>query len=412
MSVSAPLPQSLLRPFYPALNGMRGMAILLVYFDHYGSLIPGFAWMRGGWIGVDLFFVLSGFLITGGLYDTVGEARFFGSFYAKRALRIFPLYYGFWTLALFLASMQVAALPPGWWLWLVYAGNLKTFGQVIHDQLFSLHALYLQGDRLVIPVEINHFWSLCVEEQFYLVWPLLVYLIRNRRRLMGVCFWLTGVSLLARILIYLLAPQAVALSEFSYHQTYVRMDGLFLGAFLALWLRAKGPSRLKYRPMLLLSSVVSVGGFVGYLVYLAKASGWQSALTSDLGSPWSSTVALTLAPLLGVALLLGCLPARSWVARVCSFRPLQELGRISYGFYLLHLLPSALLISWVDYHHPRRSRLLVVTVWFVACWALAWLSHRYFESPFLRLKDRIARSASPTHERLPTEPREIEVSAA
>ncbi len=82
-----------------------------------------------------------------------------------------------------------------------------------------------------------------------------------------------------------------------------------------------------------------------YLVYLAKASGWQSALTTDLGSPWSSTAALTLAPLLAVALLLGCLPAESWFARVCSFRPLQDLGRISYGFYLLHLLPYALLVN-------------------------------------------------------------------
>ena len=412
-AASSPLPRTLLQPtllqpFYPALNGMRGIAILLVYLDHYGFAVPGFAWLQGGWIGVDLFFVLSGFLITGGLFDTVGERRYLPSFYAKRALRIFPLYYGFWTAALFLASVQMLALPPGWWLWLLYAGNLKTLQQVVHGDLFSLHALYLQGNHVVIPVEINQFWSLCVEEQFYFVWPMVVYFTRDRRRLMGLCILLAAMSLVGRIGIFIFAPHAVAFSEFSYHQTYVRMDGLSMGAFLALWLRGTGPSRLRYRPMLVASASVSLGGFCGYLLYsFVHTRNWQSALTRDLGSPWSSTVALTLAPLLGVALLLACLPGRSWIARACSFRPLQELGRISYGFYLLHLLPYGFLMSLLDVHHPRRSSVLVVTGWFAACWALSSMSYRYFESPFLRMKDRLARSASPTHHRLPTEPREV-----
>jgi len=103
---------SLIKPFYPALDGLRAIAILMVFAVHYGPFIRDFSLFKWGWVGVDLFFVLSGFLITGILYDTLHEPHFFRSFYIRRTLRIFPLFYGFWVLLLILSARVRAYIHP------------------------------------------------------------------------------------------------------------------------------------------------------------------------------------------------------------------------------------------------------------------------------------------------------------
>ena len=159
--------------FIPALDGLRGIAIILVMLHHFTYYRPtsGIDALIGsvlffGWTGVDLFFVLSGFLITGILLDTRGSERYFTSFYARRTLRIFPLYY----LVLFLAFVVLpkfpavhpvlagqADVPPQWPYWL-YLTN------------FSI------ADRGWVHGWVDVAWSLAIEEQFYLVWPLVIWL--------------------------------------------------------------------------------------------------------------------------------------------------------------------------------------------------------------------------------------------
>jgi peptidoglycan/LPS O-acetylase OafA/YrhL len=156
----------------PALDGLRGIAILSVMLLHFTNAIaalPGsptsaarsvFGW---GWTGVDLFFVLSGFLITGILLDSKGHPLYFRSFYARRALRIFPLYYA----ALFLFFVVPRAIPS----------VPATYSFAWHDQrwfwfyLGNFHPLGPDAKQFI-----GQFWSLAIEEQFYLVWPLLIWL--------------------------------------------------------------------------------------------------------------------------------------------------------------------------------------------------------------------------------------------
>ena len=112
--------RSLIKPHYPALNGMRGLAIIMVFTVHYGRYAVDPKWIWWLWTGVDLFFVLSGFLITGILYDSREEPRYFRNFYIRRALRIFPLYYGFFLLVYLLKPLLGLSFDHNFWSNLVY----------------------------------------------------------------------------------------------------------------------------------------------------------------------------------------------------------------------------------------------------------------------------------------------------
>jgi len=167
--VSAAIPLS--RRNLPGLDGVRGLAILAVMLTHISlQTIALNPMLRGlfalGWSGVDLFFVLSGFLITGILLDTHQCANYFRSFYARRVLRIFPLYFGFLTVALlvfpYVVSPEFMPAPSHRWMYVCYVANWLPHAQ--------WHVL-------------THFWSLCVEEQFYFIWPLVVLLFGPRRLL-------------------------------------------------------------------------------------------------------------------------------------------------------------------------------------------------------------------------------------
>lgn len=116
--------RSLIRPFYPALNGLRAVAILMVFVNHYGALAIGRTIPLMFWPGVDLFFVLSGFLITGILYDSRESERYFRDFYTRRALRIFPLYYGFFVLVRILKPLLHLVYSPLFWSNWLYVSNL------------------------------------------------------------------------------------------------------------------------------------------------------------------------------------------------------------------------------------------------------------------------------------------------
>src|SRR5258706_11472560 len=174
------------RPRLPGLDGLRGLAILMVMMVHFGGTtehgITGAAlWFSrltgAGWCGVDLFFVLSGFLITGILYDAKGAPGGLRNFYARRVLRIFPLYYGTLVVLFVILPLLAPGPNPGLekvaqqqgWLWLYLSNFAAVF---IGDHTFA-GGLVQAGD----------FWALAIEEQFYLVWPLVVLTLRRGNRL-------------------------------------------------------------------------------------------------------------------------------------------------------------------------------------------------------------------------------------
>jgi peptidoglycan/LPS O-acetylase OafA/YrhL len=215
----------------PVLDGWRGFAILVVVIHNAGVLLwhlhPGahpsvaiaHTVLDAGWVGVQLFFVLSGFLITGILLDDLGSPKFFRDFYIRRSLRIFPLYFAFLFLALIVVptlgldpSVAQEAEADGLWYWL-YLANWKPLLELDNGPL-------------------RHLWSLAVEEQFYLVWPLLVYS-SGVRRFRWIAAGVVAGSIVSRAFMYEWGPD----STYLYYFTNARADSLALGALMAIALR-------------------------------------------------------------------------------------------------------------------------------------------------------------------------------
>jgi peptidoglycan/LPS O-acetylase OafA/YrhL len=361
----------------PRLDGIRGVAILAVMVFHFSffeeAVKADDAWhllSGAGWMGVDLFFVLSGFLITGILVDSVESERYFRTFYARRVLRILPLYYGFVILRFHLAPLLVphqrtpvleAALP---WYW-TYTQNF----------------LYARGGFAAAPFGTSRFWSLAVEEQFYIVWPFVVWLLR-RRTLMWVCVGMIVASIAVRLAMLADGASLVAVSVV----TPACLDGLAVGAFIALAMREEG----------------GIGGLVRpsrYLAILAAAILLGVAIVDrgfDQHQPAMLAAGMTPIALLGGAVLVGTLvaPVGSRLVRVFDSRVLRAFGKYSYGLYVLHnLAPTALsaiglrpaMIPVVAGSIVPRVLVTNAVDIAVAC-ALALLSWNLWEKHFLKLK--------------------------
>jgi len=368
------------RAFYPALDGLRAIAFLMVFMEHYLE----FPW---GWAGVDVFFVLSGFLITGILFDSLDDPYRVRNFYVRRTLRIFPLYYGI-MLALVLSWPLI---HWQWsWAWMVWPGYLGNFARFFHPYALNTPAQYLVDFQPVgvlppwpIHLYLGHFWSLCVEEQFYLIWPWLVFAIRDRRKLILCC----GVTLLLglplRLLGQHLLPVWMLKGEVLYRATPFRLDALLLGGLLALILR--GPhARTLLRAARLLTPVI-----LAAVIYLISAALYQHIFYREPTYPaWKFTWGLSLVDFLSALLILTAIQPVSIVYRALNRKPLRWLGRISYGAYVLHDIPHTLYIKGATRISPPHFRLLVPVLAFVFTLLFAWISFQFFESPFLNLKER------------------------
>jgi peptidoglycan/LPS O-acetylase OafA/YrhL len=349
----------------------------MVFFFHYGmsahtnSRIVDFAliFAYGGWMGVDLFFVLSGFLITGILLDTRHDPKYFRNFYARRALRIFPLFYG--VLFLLLALTPVLHLQ---WRWghaalFFYAGNI---------------ASHIDPSLNLLPpaVLLVHLWSLAVEEQFYLIWPLVVLWVGNRRKLLTTCLGMIGVSFLLRCLLVWRFP--IAGQEWAYGELPTHCDGLLCGAMAAVLVRSHDLATLVRRTRIpfLLSAIL--------LATLA----WHE------GGLGYHTVGMTLFvyPLLAVlftCILLRTLKAGTFFSRLGQMRVLRFFGKYSYGMYIYHLLffplVSRLMPPLQRWLHSRAlgGAAYVLLVLAMTC-VVSVLSFQLYERHWLRLKSRFS----------------------
>lgn len=361
----------------PALDGIRGVAIVLVVVYHsflYGGMEPtvavdrAFYWLgRVGWSGVDLFFVLSGFLITGILCDAKGGDGYFRNFYARRILRIFPLYYGF--LFLWFVLIPAVGLGPQFislpqdqaWYW-TYLVNVQ---------------LTFQGwpeDRALV-----HFWSLGVEEQFYLIWPLVVFVLR-RSTLKGACLGMVIGGIGVRV-----ALRAIAGPTAAYVLTPARMDALALGGLLAVIAREPGGllGLARWARPVVFASLASLG-----LLFL-----WRGGLR--FGDRVVQTAGFTLLALLsGGILVIGVTsPAQSAAGRLLAHRFLRLLGRYSYALYVFHhpiMLYAGLVFGAASFPRLAGSQvpgqLVFTAVTASISLAAAALSWHLYESQFLKLK--------------------------
>ncbi len=381
------LPPSENKRFYPALDGLRALAVLMVFFEHYGGpSIPGANW---GWAGVDIFFVLSGFLITGILYDTRNTAHRFRNFYARRTLRIFPLYYGVLLFGLLLTPIFHWLWNPAWLLWFVYLGNYARF-IYLHNPLFARGAIeHLVGQHhthMLGFLYLGHFWSLCVEEQFYLVWPCLVFLIRDRVRLRNLCITVCVLTLVARIICVFTVPHAFLAAEFLYRITPLRADALLLGGLVALSLRGPNRERLLRlaRPLLLCEAAL----FVVFEVLYPHVSGTHQIYDPNTTGPVLSTIGFTLVDLFAATLILAILQPSPGLYRLFNLKSARQLGQISYGFYVYHDLFHYVYLGAAHHivGHNHWAIPVAALIGLVCTTAIAYGSFRYFESPFLKLK--------------------------
>lgn len=304
----------------PQLDGIRGLAILGVIASH---LFPGnphsaatgavaFLFAFGA-TGVDLFFVLSGFLITGILYDSLRDPHFFRKFYARRILRIFPLYYG----VLVVCTLAGLAYGISW-----------------NQEMWSL-GLYLQNTSLVAvpiaiytgPLPLAHFWSLAVEEQFYLVWPLLVYLTRTRLNLLRICAFSLVICPLARLGFWMQGA-----GYFTVHNnTFCRADTLLAGAALALLLRSRAHDQvLRVAPFLTIPFILAT-------LLLRPAIPPGGGIHPAFWPTFQLAFRYTLMAIGYVGLIAWSL-ASSMGRRLFEIRSLRSLGKYSYGLYVLHLI--------------------------------------------------------------------------
>jgi len=377
------------RVFYPALDGLRAVALLLVFFQHYAS-IP---W---GWSGVNLFFVLSGFLITGILFDTRDDAHRARNFYVRRTLRIFPLYYGVFLVLLLLYPLVHWQWTSSWIAWPLYFGNFLILRSPAVLDGNSMQALSAYGRLTCVrfsqsTVYLGHFWSLCVEEQFYLFWPWIVFWLRSRRALVWFCGVTIVVVPLLRVVAQHLAPSWMLQAGILDRLTPFQLDSLLLGGLIALLWRDRHRERL-----LAAAKIVSALCAIAALIYLAVTM-YQSAPNWRAGyhyPTWENTWGLCFINIFAAAMILCALLPGSTLYRALNLRPLRWLGRISYGAYVLHDIPHRLyenVIALMSRHSTLVASHKGPTSTVLALCStvlLAWLSFRFFESHFLNLKDR------------------------
>jgi peptidoglycan/LPS O-acetylase OafA/YrhL len=365
---------------YKVLDGFRGLAILLVFAYHafHSSHLFSFParaleWFGScGWMGVDLFFVLSGFLITGILTASVGTPRYFRNFYIRRSLRIFPLFYGVLLLSFALTPVLHLEWHRGHLAYLVYFQNIEVF-------LSPVNVEY------VLPsIDLSHFWSLAVEEQYYLLWPVTIWLIRDERKIMRLCLFLVMLSLVLRLTLLVALPSEVAWG-WIYKMLPTHWDGLLLGSWLAVARRRWSVHELITRTRWPVACSVAI---IAAILVSTRSLDYHTNPMASIGYP---AIAVTF-----TGLLLRCLVAGSWEFHFFSLGFLRFMGRYSYGIYVYHRLFSPMLtpgLYWLEakLHSRMGGAAVFLLLWFVGSIAIAVLSYKYFETPFLNLKDRLAK---------------------
>ena len=390
----------------PLLDGIRGIAILLVLWVHFvpDIVIPirALEWLRktatAGWTGVDLFFVLSGFLITGILLDTKDFPHFFRNFYGRRFLRIFPLYYAALVFALVILptllhsenGVQLAHAAP--WLW-SYCANIGWMLQAPPRTPWPADGIDLRG-----------FWSLSIEEHFYLLWPLVIAWASLRQlklfcvalfcfSLFARCFWIATFSADTLIIV----------------QTPFRLDPLLAGAFLAISMRDGSSSDL-----IRSAKWVAIASAGPLIVFFVMMKGLWSA-------HWlMETVGVTLCALFFASAMLLIVTSRSeWPSRVLDTTVLRFFGKYSYGLYITHGFVIMGLGKWVSQSYwldatgsPVLATINIVVIKLAASIAGAMLSWHLMEKHFLRLKGHFGQKTTVPITRGSTLPKDRAVLAA
>lgn len=347
----------------PALDGVRGCAIVLVLIFHClkTSILP-FSLISGiGWVGVNLFFVLSGFLITGILIDTKGGKNNIITFYLKRVLRIFPLYY----LALFI--FFIVLLIPG-----IEDINSYLDSRYLDDIFYFL--TYTQNIRFAfkgwgVTDILNHFWSLAIEEQFYLFWPFVIMIAKNNKIIL-----ISIVFVLTSLIIRNIYPE----NPYSYVFTLARFDALAIGSISAILIRKNIPLLNKY----LLYTFIITLAILTFVILLTQSVSLSNVHFVKYGYTLFDILFASSIILIFDTKRIGTITSHFFNARFLRF-----LGKYSYGIYVYHWLLYRGLYTFLEakfslakiYIFPFLAVVILTSV----------LSYHLYEKRFLKYKSRI-----------------------
>jgi peptidoglycan/LPS O-acetylase OafA/YrhL len=347
----------------PELDGIRAIAIWMVMVMHalvafpYPASIPKpvLLVIGHGWLGVDLFFVLSGFLITGILLDAKGKPRYFKTFYARRFFRIMPLYF---TLVI------------------VWSFFYRSYGSY-----FVLSSVFLANLAPLFHIRAPHgpstLWSLAIEEQFYLVWPLLVLLL-SRRKLLAVAVALVVLEPFIRGIHAYRGMNA----QLIYNLTWCRCDGLALGALFAIWVRSK---RFSVK-----SSYVVAAALLGALLLLTVGGSFWGLMKGYTVA--SASLRYTQAYMFYGAVFALVLAHQGsiWTAPL-RWKFMQLSGALSYCLYLIHVSIGEVYQRLIgnSLGTTMATTLLRAVVMIGTAFLVAMVSKRFLEDPCMRLKDKL-----------------------
>lgn len=355
----------------PQLDGLRGLAILLVTLYRFGRTIPESTagdvlhqFIELGTRGVELFFVLSGFLITGILLDTRGQPHQLRNFFARRSLRIFPLYFGALVLC-------VWAIP--WLATTVGATSIEQAFAPAREQQIFLWCYLANVQMSVVDAwcfgPLDHFWSLAVEEHFYLLWPLAIVFCRSRA-LLWCTLMLTGTCVVSRTAWLALGGSATAAEVL----TIWRCDGLLMGALVAMtvrspasqWQKVAQVTNWAWLPLALVAVAIDA---TDKRLWVVNTTVWSTV--------WFCLTLNLVASLRGG--MLSWFFSQSW---------LRHLGKLSYGMYVFQapLVPLVAALGW-SAGVSLSIDLLYVGSMFALTVGVAWCSWHGFEKHWLRLKD-------------------------
>ncbi|UWZ84095.1 acyltransferase family protein [Occallatibacter riparius] len=353
--VGTPTPSRPARPtwlpsYIPELQGLRGIAVLLVVLYHSHPRFqrtPFYSASLWGWTGVNLFFVLSGFLITSILLESREKPHYFRNFYARRALRIWPVY---------LLALAVCYLKADWFVGMPVA-------QAIRTAPWWAYLLFIQNlFHLDLPAGLGPTWSLAIEEQYYLLWAPLVRVLRKPWMLAGALATALIASPLFRTTHFVWITKT---------HTLTHLDGIAMGSLLALGLYTVAWGR---RTWLILGLCAIVIGFTLAGTVAGGTAFLDSALTCGFGGAVLSSIAAT--------------GFRNPVNALLRRGPLPFYGRISYGMYMTHIMVF-IYYGWFDARmdaYGTLGDLAVVAFRLAVCTAVATILWYGFESRILKLK--------------------------
>jgi peptidoglycan/LPS O-acetylase OafA/YrhL len=359
------------RRYLPSLEGIRGYGFLLVFCGHYfrAEKLAGPDTLRLklfcsissiGLFAVPAFFVLSGYLIGGILFHTRNREGFFKVFYFRRILRVFPVYY--LTLLAIAIVYKIQQFPTGFHFWahFFYIQNL-----------LPRYSITPTGGVTTI-----HFWSLAVEEQFYLLWPLVVWRFRARRQLIAIATALVVLCCAIRLAAPFLSISALGMSFF----TFTRVDAILLGVLLNL----TGETAMFRRWMPLAKWVTLFSVLMLALLGYFKGVAWAETYSGR-------EIWIPLGNLTAVAIIVAVIEEGGVLNRMCSQRWICQLGALSYSAYVFHLTFIRFFMDDIATYLDRYMRwsfaaLISGVLAFCTTLVLSLLSYRFLEVPMMSLK--------------------------